>query len=447
MRPDDSSSQAQPTVSVPNRDAGYSLVPDRNTPASARSRGGQDTAADLVRQQIDAIYGGDPNSHMAEPVAAEQSQTDSSTPKAPVHGYAIDPEEEQKPKPTPILHGKAKYQPQQSVPVEQLLESNPYDRTHDETKLQSNNKEWAQYHTAWQEYYQRYFHQYYAGHIQQMQAALERNNSGAKLPDASVTTEEAMEDIKKSLRGKVSQRAKSIRKSRHFAPIIAAVFVMTVFAFLQFNRVFFANINAYAIPSSLDPSNLISNPLVDSNVGPEPKLVIPKVNIDVPVVWDTRPDHDSQMAAMEEGVAWFGIPGANSKPGQVGNTVLSGHSSNDFLESGEYKFVFAPLHRLALGDTIYINYEGTRYTYNVTDISVVKPTDVDALRYPTDKPVLTLITCTPLGTALNRLLITAEQVLPNPAEAAPAPDGGSSGGNVEMPGIQPTVIERMFGAS
>ena len=55
------------------------------------------------------------------------------------------------------------------------------------------------------------------------------------------------------------------------------------------------------------------------------------------------------MKAMESGVAWFGIAGANAKPGQVGNSVLSGHSSNDILEGGSYKFIFAKLDQLASG--------------------------------------------------------------------------------------------------
>lgn len=449
MRPEDSSPQSQPTVRVPSRDTGYSLVPDRPTPASARSsRAAQDATANLARQQIDDIYSNDPNALMPdEPAAA--TPTDTPQPSAPTHAYALtdeDRHDQQQAEPTPILHGKAKFGHDRDVPVEQLLEANPYDRSHDEAKLQANDKQWKQYHTAWQQYYQQYFHQYYAGHIQQMQTALEQKHAAAPQAASEVTPEQAMADISSSLRGKVQQRAKKFRKSRHFTPIIAAACVMMVFAFLQYNRVLFANINAYVVPSSLDPSNLIVDPTKVAEVGPEPRLLIPKVNIDVPVVWDARPDHASQMAAMEHGVAWFGIPGANSRPGQVGNTVLSGHSSNDFLETGNYKFVFAPLHRVTEGDTIHINYEGTRFTYTVTRIEVVRPTDVDALRRPTDKPILTLITCTPLGTALNRLLVTAEQVLPNPADAAPAPSGDNSGAAAEMPGVQPTVIERMFGA-
>jgi sortase A len=130
----------------------------------------------------------------------------------------------------------------------------------------------------------------------------------------------------------------------------------------------------------------------------------------------------------------------------VGNTVLSGHSSNDIIDPGSYKFIFAQLERLSKNDTIYANYNGVRYTYTVTKTEVVKPTDVGKLIYETDKPVLTLITCTPLGTSLNRLLVTAEQVSPSPneAEAAPAVDQ-SSQATVAIPGNSPTFLQRLFG--
>jgi sortase A len=150
---------------------------------------------------------------------------------------------------------------------------------------------------------------------------------------------------------------------------------------------------------------------------------------------------------MEGGVAWFGIPGADSKPGQVGNTVLSGHSSNDIIDPGDYKFIFARLEQLGEGDTVYVNYQGKRYTYTVKKKEVVKPTEVNKLVYPTDKPILTLITCTPLGTALNRLLVTAEQVSPDPKSAAEAPTDTSQGATTSMPGNSPTFVQRLFGGN
>jgi len=70
---------------------------------------------------------------------------------------------------------------------------------------------------------------------------------------------------------------------------------------------------------------------------------------------------------------------------------------------------------------------------------------VNKLIYPTNKPVLTLITCTPLGTALNRLLVTAEQVSPDPAQAIAAPATGATDDDAAIPGNSPTFIERLFG--
>jgi sortase A len=93
---------------------------------------------------------------------------------------------------------------------------------------------------------------------------------------------------------------------------------------------------------------------------------------------------------------------------------------------GDYKYIFIQLDKLEVGDTIYANYKGKRYTYSVTKKEVVKPTEVNKLVYPTDKPVMTLITCTPIGTALNRLLVTAEQVYPDPSSASAAPEASSS---------------------
>jgi sortase A len=221
---------------------------------------------------------------------------------------------------------------------------------------------------------------------------------------------------------------------------------MVVFLFLQYNRVLFANVEAYVSPGNIDPANIIVDPNVSVPISKEPKLIIPKINVDVPVVYDTKPDQASQLKAMENGVAWFGIPGASSRPGQVGNTVISGHSSNDLFDGGNFKFIFARLEQLNIGDTFYLNYEGTRYTYSIVRTEVVKPTDVSKLIYETNKPVVTLITCVPVGTSQNRLLVTAEQISPNPTVAKPAPNTqDESGDSEEMPGNSPTFLNRIFG--
>lgn len=351
------------------------------------------------------------------------------------------------PQTTPVAQPTTEQQP--------LETANPYERTHaNAAHIQA--EQWKKYHSAWQQYYQKYYERYYVGQVYRTQQALEARATEAAnqaVPKPTTAQEEAPEgldrgeamyDLRSKLRAGLQSSVKKARKSRHFVPITAAICVMLVFLFLQFNRVIFSNVQAYISPGDIDPANIIVDPTADIPVGPEPKLIIPKINVDVPVEYDTTPDYNAQMKAMENGVAWFGIPGANSKPGQVGNTVLSGHSSNDIIDGGNYKFIFARLDHMQKGDTIYINYKSKRYTYTVTKKEVVQPTDVQALVYKTDKPILTLITCTPLGTSLNRLLVTAEQVSPSPDGAEAAPKGGGSD-SAPMPGNSPTFVERLFG--
>ena len=412
MRPDDPTKQ--PSIQVPGRPQASLHTPGRSHEKAAQA------AADLTRSQINNIYAQDPThtSQLSEP---ELNTT--STHDAEVESEA----------------------------------SNPYVRTHSDADLKVDKTDWQQYHSAWQQYYQQYFYRYYAGHLQQTHQEIERHKarlsqlqtvhaqSSQSQPSQEVSTDVAMTDIRSQLRSKVNKSVKKARRSQHFYPVMAAAAVMLVFLFLQYNRVLLANVEAYVSPGAIQPSNIIIDPNASLTVSPKPRLIIPKINVDVPVVWDARPDHDSQMAAMAKGVAWFGIPGANSKPGQVGNTVLSGHSSSDWLDSGDYKFIFARLEQMNKDDTLYINYQSTRYTYKITKKEVVKPTDVQALIYQTDKPMLTLITCVPLGTANNRLLVTAEQISPDPAEAKAKPERGGNT-DVTMPGQTDTFLERIFGS-
>jgi len=342
--------------------------------------------------------------------------------------------------------------PDAPEPIEDI---NPYERTHT-IESRPVEDQWKQYHSAWQAYYQKYYEGYYTHHLGKALAAqpdAKANNYFSKSQDLpelpqtpeSITKDEALYDLRQKLLANVSESAKRVRKSRHFIPITAAIIVVLAFTFLQYNRIIVANVMAYVSPGSIDPQNIVIDPSTDITVSPDPRLIIPKINVDVPAIYGIGSDYNSQMTAMQKGVAHFAIPGANSHPGEVGNTVLSGHSSNDLLDKGDYKFIFAQLDKLQTGDSIYINYNSKRYTYTVTKKEVVQPTDVSKLVYATSKPVLTLITCTPLGTALHRLLITAEQVSPDPTSAASAPSNGDSKAIDEIPGVTPTFLERLFG--
>jgi len=341
------------------------------------------------------------------------------------------------------------------VPQQQLETTNPYQRTHTEHS-NPQDEQWKQYHTAWQNYYQKYYEGYYTHHLHKAQHTLEgqianshpHNSQGyfsnQPEPNKAASTEEAIFDLRQKLLGKVNESAIKVRKSRHFMPIAAGVIVVLLFLFLQYNRVLISNVMAYVSPGSINPQNIVIDPNSNIAVGPEPLLIIPKINVDVPVAYDIGNDYNSQMAAMTKGVAQFAIPGASSHPGQIGNTVIAGHSSNDLFDTGDYKFIFVQLDKLVAGDTIYANYQSKRYTYAVTGKEVVKPDDVSKLVYPMTKPILTLLTCTPIGTSLNRLLIIAEQVSPDPSQSTTAPSSTNS--NVtSIPGNSPNFFDWLFG--
>lgn len=423
-----------------------------SSPQSTPAPNHQASAANVIRSQIDSLYGERGSLHpAARPTVSPRSSQSSTTPVAPASEQNLS-QEQQAPQPDYTT----------------LSAESPYERTHT-AHPQPQAEQWKAYHSAWQNYYQKYYEAYYhQKHTEELEIVKQTITAEPQptdgyfssqdeqqpaqepvdLNDPDITKDQALYELRQKLLGKVRTQAHKVRRSKHFVPIAAALTVVLIFVFLQYNRVFIATVNAYISPGSVDPQNIVIDPSATAEVGSDPRLVIPKINVDVPAIYGVGADHDSQMAAMEKGVAHFGIPGANSRPGEVGNTVLSGHSSNDLFDGGDYKFIFAQLEKLKKGDTIYANYEGKRYTYIVTKTEVVLPTEVNKLIYPTDKPMLTLITCTPLGTAEKRLLVTAEQISPDPSQATAAPSGSGeiSNESADIPGSSPTLLERLFGA-
>lgn len=91
-----------------------------------------------------------------------------------------------------------------------------------------------------------------------------------------------------------------------------------------------------------------------------------------------------------------------SQPDLPGNTVMVGHR---FTYAGPAVFYF--LDKLQLNDRIIVTWQHKAYTYQVKSIRVVPPTEV-SVEEPTPHQQLTLYTCTPLWTAKDRLVITAD---------------------------------------
>lgn len=96
-------------------------------------------------------------------------------------------------------------------------------------------------------------------------------------------------------------------------------------------------------------------------------------------------------------------------PGQLGSPVIFGHSVlPQFFNPKSYLTIFSTLYKLKTGDEIYVNFDRVSYKYLVSDMYEVQPTDLSVLEQHFDGRYLTLITCSPPGTYLRRLVIKAQ---------------------------------------
>ncbi len=344
-------------------------------------------------------------------------------------------------------------------------------------ELRLNSESWRKYHTAWQDYYQKYYSEYYSNAArdyiakERLKDAREqaeeddiayalaraggRSNDKTGLPlgttQATRGDSADADNIRYRLRNKIRRRAtddaKKKRRFRRFIPLIAGLTVVLVVLFLQYNRLIFAPIMAYVSPGNAPASEIDAlDPTITQTVSAEPRLIIPKLNIDVPIRFNVA--LDGVMAAMNNGVAHYRISGASAYPGQIGNFIITGHSAGDVYSSNPYKYIFSGLERLEDGDLIYVNYDSVRYTYKVIKKQVVEPTDVASLVMDTDKPLITLVTCTPLGTSRYRLLVTGEQISPSYDEATTAEQDAGRPTTVidetELPSNEPSFFEGIW---
>ena len=268
-------------------------------------------------------------------------------------------------------------------------------------------------HRVWQEFYQE--HQKRTNHnyphspepTPPIQLKTKTHKSAS---DDSRTVSEIKNQLLGHVRGRASQKKGSHLKSLLFG-LSTGLVVVVILLFGFFNERFLA---PFITPSKAVSSTPIIIDPNSSSVDPEPKIIIPKINVEIPVVYDEPSiDEHAVQTALERGVLHYAT---TSNPGELGNGTIFGHSSNNILNKGNYKFAFVLLKRLETGDTFILQKDGKRYVYRVFAKKVVKPEDVSVLSDALGKPsTFTLITCDPPGTSLNRLVVTGEQITPDPA--------------------------------
>ena len=125
-------------------------------------------------------------------------------------------------------------------------------------------------------------------------------------------------------------------------------------------------------------------------------IEIPKINVKLPI-YHTVEETVLQIAAGH-------MPGTSFPIGEIGShAVISGHRG---LPSAK---LFTHLDELDAGDLFQVHVLNKTMVYEIYEVEVVLPEDMDSLRISSDRNLITLVTCTPYGVNSHRILVHAEQ--------------------------------------
>ncbi len=140
------------------------------------------------------------------------------------------------------------------------------------------------------------------------------------------------------------------------------------------------------------------------------ELCIPKTYTVAPIQEGDTKNIFLMSRQLQDGVVHlFG----SANPREQGNMVIFGHSDDFFWKKGNYKTVFSLLDRLAKGDPLFIWVSGELLRYEVEDTRTISPNDLSVLDQNKNGEYLTLITCWPPGTTLQRYAVLAKRQIQN----------------------------------
>ena len=141
-----------------------------------------------------------------------------------------------------------------------------------------------------------------------------------------------------------------------------------------------------------------------SGLGVMGYIEIPEIDCSLPIYHGTE---ESVLQVAVGHLEWSNLPVG----GEGTHCVLSGHRG---LPSAK---LFTNLDKLAVGDTFLLRVLDEVLAYEVDQILIVEPEQVDALGIVPGEDYCTLVTCTPYGINSHRLLVRGHRV-ENTPEAA-----------------------------
>ncbi len=290
--------------------------------------------------------------------------------------------------------------------------------------LSRSGKSLAEIQTTWHEYYvalpddekHQVWREFYHEHNRRQHTETpppeptidSKPHSSAPRSTSSKTIGSLQQQLLHKIRSQAKPQHKQHLKSLGFG--LACGFVVVILILFSF-------FNERFVAPFITPSKAASNAplIIDSttSVSKDPEIIIPKINVQIPVDYkQTSINEQTIEKALESGVVHYPT---TASPGEKGHGAIFGHSSNNIFNTGRFKFAFVMLKRLETGDTFILNKDGVRYVYKVFDKRIVPPTEVSVLGGVGSKAAsFSLITCDPPGTSLNRLVVTGEQISPDP---------------------------------
>lgn len=418
----------------PNERSSY-LLPRSNTnlnPVERADYNGNEQAANMIRDKIKRLYG-------EEPAAMEEAKE-----------------------------------------AEEVLSRSKHQQfMHQLTTLGLNL---AEIQTKWHEYYislpdnekHEVWQEFYASNTNRFPIKIQETQKSSKQPEQIINDPQTLAEHKhqvtshakhsrpasppirddrepQAIRQKILEAVTAhgkLKAKHHFQSLLFGLglgsIIIFVFLFGFFNQVIIAPFIQPSRIVTATPVIIGTNNLTATS---KPEVIIPKINVQIPVNYTVKTTDEYVIETdLENGVVHYPT---TVMPGQLGNAAFFGHSSNNILNPGHYKFAFVLLHTLVPGDTFYLTYNSHLYVYKVISRHIVNPNDVGVLgSVPGQIATATLITCDPPGTSLNRLVVVGQQISPNPSNntaptqqlaATPATNPGNN-----LPGNGPLLSLKAF---
>ena len=148
---------------------------------------------------------------------------------------------------------------------------------------------------------------------------------------------------------------------------------------------------------------------------PTNRLIIPAINLDVPLVETSISNFDNVTETtfdpdLENGVVKYPTTPA---PWEWGNAFFFGHTSQEYWKNNPYGTVFRRIPQLKEGDKIQVIRDWVLYEYKVLDTVIVKPKNVNDtyMNFGEEwKEYITLMWCYPIWRTDKRMMVFAEKI-------------------------------------